>query len=179
MMIKSVSGDVLIAMPRLNLRQPELLMIATLKDTDFLKEVRNWNFTSDFEGTSLRRRGPSDFLLTAGGEQIYFGVRNGRLYVASTEQLADKACHGGSSDFPKKKVAGRYLSAAIDIGQMLGSYPEARLLLTTLPQLGEALDAIDCITLTSDSPQGIEVSLQTKKPVRDVFRNLWSLLSAK
>ena len=162
MMIKAINGDVMLVMPQLNLQHPDFILTAKLSDTKFLENADDWS--------GVTKRGPSDFLFADAG--VFFGVRNGNLYITSSESLTDKA-------FNVNAGKGKYLRASLNVGQLVKAYPAASVLLVTMPQLREVVNGIDCISLTADTQQSIELSLETKKPVKDIISNLMTLVSAK
>ena len=73
-------------------------------------------------------------------------------------------------------VKGKYLSASLDIAQLVGAYPGINMMLRVVPQVREVIDALDQVTLTADSQQSMQLSLQTKKPVKEVIGNFITLL---
>ena len=48
-----------------------------------------------------------------------------------------------------------------------------------MPQLRDAVEAIDGVTNSADAQQNFELSLKTKKPVKDIISNLVKLLTGK
>ena len=46
-----------------------------------------------------------------------------------------------------------------------------------IPQIRELVDSFERISLTADSPQSIELRLETDKPVKEIYTNLFSLLT--
>lgn len=168
MMLKAVNGDVSIVMPKLDLQHPDLLLTATLSDTNFLSGADGWQ--------GVTRRGGNDFSITVEGQNIYFGVRDGKLYIASSESLAGQACRPTEADAFRMEAKGKYLRGAVNVGQVLQAYPGVALLLRTLPQVRDLADALKRVSLTADSPQSIELSVETDKPVKDIMSSLWKLI---
>ena len=162
MMIKAINGDVLLAVPKLDLQHPDFILTAKLSDTKFLGNADDWS--------GVTKRGASDFLFT--DASIFFGTREGNLYITSSESLTNKAFNVNASK-------GKYLSASLNVGQLVRAYPAASVLLATMPQLREVVDGIDRFSLTADTQQSLELSLETKKPVKDIISNLMTLFSAK
>ena len=108
---------------------------------------------------------------------VFFGVQAGKLYISSSQRLADNAFMEAPKDAFQSAAEGKYLSASINVGQLIKSYPGIALLLRTVPQIRELTDAIERVSLTADTQQSLELSLETKKPVKDLISNLWTLLS--
>ena len=170
MMLKAIDGDVMIAVPRIDTRQPEVLLTATLSNTDFLKNANDWD--------NVTKRGESDFFASHEGVDTYFGVRNGLLYLTNSQKLADSACEKtDAGDLPVAK--GKCLSASINAGQILKTYPAVSLMLAAMPGLKDAVASVDGLTLSANSQQSFELSLKTNKPVKDIIRELKKQLTGK
>ncbi len=168
LMIKAIDGDVMLAVPKADFKHPDFLFAATLANTDFLANSDDWQ---------VGRRNKTDFFIRQEGVEVFFGVREGRLYIASNTGLADKTFLDAEDNDFQKAAKGKYLSASLDVGQIIEIYPAVAIMLKALPQVREITDAFECITLTSDSPQGMELSIQTNKPVKEIVQNLWSLMT--
>ncbi len=179
LLLKAIDGDVAVVMPTADLSRKELLVAARITNSDFLKNAEDWDTTSSTGGMSLRRRGAEDFVFTAGGEKAYFGVRGGLLYIASSERLANQFLQESGTGIPQPEVAGKYISGSLDIAQLIDAYPGFALLLRTLPQVRELADAFESVSVTADTPQSFEVSIQTKKPVKGIVSNLVKLFIGK
>ena len=167
MMIKAINGDVSLSIPKLDLEHPDFIFTATLTNTDFLANAADWD--------GISKRGDADFFIDQAG--VFFGVQAGKLYIASSQRLADNAFMEAPKDAFQSAAKGKYLSASINVGQLIKSYPGIALLLRTVPQIRELTDAIERVSLTADTQQSLELSLETKKPVKDLISNLWTLLS--
>ncbi len=180
LMLKAIDGDVVIMMPKANLSHPEVLITAEISNSDFLKEAKDWDTNSTLGGMSLRKRGEADdYVFTFQGEKLYFGVRGGLLYMASSEHLASQVLQESAVSNLQPMVAGKYLSGSVDVGQLLKAYPSVALLLTAIPSLGEAVKAVDKLEVTSNKPQSIELSLKTNEPVKVIMSNFWKLMKGK
>ena len=171
MMIKAIDGDVTFAVPKADFEHPDFLFTATLRDTDFLKNADDWN--------QVTRRGASDFLIDYEGAKVFFGIRDERLYISSSQMLANAAFQETRGDAFQEAAKGKYLSASLGVGQILEVYPSVSIMLRAVPQLREITDAVQRVSLTSDSPQSIELSLETDKPVKELISNLWALMTGK
>ena len=170
MILKAIDGDVMIVLPRIDTLQPEVLLTATLSNTDFLKNAGDWD--------NVTKRGESDFFASYEGVDTYFGVRNGLLYLTNSQKLADSACE--KTDAAGLPVAkGKYLSASLNAGQIIKSYPAVSLMLAAMPGLKDAVASVDGLTLSANSQQSFELSLKTNKPVKDVIRELKKQLTGK
>ena len=169
MMLKAIDGDISIVVPRLDLKNPDVLLMATLSNTDFLQNADDWD--------NVAKISPSDFVATIEGTRTYFGVKNGLLYVANSQQMASQAAMQtvGAMDVP----SGKYLYASFNAGQIIKSYPELSMMLSIMPQLRDAVEAIDGVTISADAQQNFELSLKTNKPVKDVISKLLKLLTGR
>jgi hypothetical protein len=47
----------------------------------------------------------------------------------------------------------------------------------TMPQIREVADAFERVTITADSPQSIELSIETDEPVKDIISKISYLLT--
>jgi len=171
MMIKAIDGDVALVVPKLDFQHPDFLFTAKLANTDFLANADEWS--------QVQRTGAQNFIIEYEGKQAYFGVHEGCLYVAFSPVTADMACQKSDADDFLQAAKGKYLSASLDVGQVIDAYPNqgVAILLKTLPQVREITNAFECVSLAADSPQRIELSIQTNKPVKEIVQNLWSLLT--
>ena len=178
MMIKAIDGDVALAIPQANPKQLDFLFTATLANTDFLTNADDWK-----GGASVRfsRRGKADFLITLDNDvEVFFGVRDDKLYIASSEELANKACRKADAEDYQEDANGKYLCASLDVGKLFQTISRGfstTAIMLQIPQIRELVDAFERISLMADSPQSIELRLETDKPVKEIYSNLFSLLT--
>ena len=111
MMIKAIDGDVMLAMPKLDLTCPNIILTATLNSTDFLKNADDWKQVS--------KRGKNDFVMSQDGLDVFFGVRDNKLYISNSEELANDACQKNGTFGFQPSAKGKYLSASINAGQII------------------------------------------------------------
>lgn len=168
MMIKAIDGDVVISVPEPDLQHPAVLLTATLSNTDFLENADEWS--------RVRRLGESDFVADYEGTQVFFGVHDKYLYITNSNKVASNIGENKDSGTLRLPIKGKYLSASLDIAQLVDAYPGVNMLLRVVPQIREVIDAFDQVTLTADSQQSMQLSLQTKKPVKEVIGNFVTLL---
>ncbi len=179
LLLKAINGDVVVMMPKADLERHEVLITAEISNSDFLKNADDWDTTSSVDDMGLRKRGENDYVFSFQGEQVFWGVRGGLLYISSSESLANQVLQESGSGLLQPKVAGKYMCGSIDIAQLVQNYAPLMLILSAVPQLHDAVTAIDKLTFSADTPQSFELSLQTNKPVKDVMSNLVKLLSRK
>lgn len=180
LMLKAIDGDVSIVVPKLDLEHPQFLLTATLNNTDFLKNSDDWEETKLKDApVSFKKRSDTDYTVTYEGQDLYFGVRNNCLYCTTSMELADNACQKTDADDLMATAKGKYLNASLDATQLIKSYAPMALMLGAAPQLYETVDAIDQLVFTCDDPQNIKLSLTTKKPVKEIVKNLQGLLTGK
>ncbi|MBO7119063.1 MAG: DUF4836 family protein [Bacteroidaceae bacterium] len=169
MILKAIDGDVSIVVPTLDTRKPEVLLTATLANTDFLKNADNWK--------DVRKMDASNFVASYEGIDTYFGVKNGLLYLSSSQRLVDNACEKTDVSLPNAK--GKRMLVSVNAGQIIKNYPAIAMMFVAMPQLRESVEAIDGITLSADTQQSFELSLKTNKPVKDIVGNLKTLVTGK
>ena len=170
MMIKAIDGDVVIAIPMVG-EHPDFLLTAMLKDTDFLDNANDW---------SASRRGNTDFIINQDGVSVFFGVRDDKLYIASSEALANKACQKADAEDYQKEVKCKYLSASLDLERLFDTVSKgfsSTALVLNVPQIREAVNALERVSLTADSPQSLELRLETNKPIKEIFSNFFYMLA--
>ena len=171
MMIKAIDGDVSIALPKVDMNNPDFILTAMLSNTEFLKNAEDWE---------VNRRSTTDFSITQNGFSVYFGVREQKLYIASSEELANKACQETEAEDFQEDAKGKYLTASLDIDELmeyLFSTPSLISVMFTLPQIREVADAFERVTLTAESPQSFELSIETDEPVKDIISKISYLLT--
>lgn len=176
MMIKAIDGDVMLALPELDVNQPVpgILFTATVGNTDFMKNADDWK--------QVTRRGASDFLISNGGTNVFFGVRDGKLYLSNSEKLADNPGRSAGALAAYKAAGGKYLSARLNLKQLYKAVtksPSPMSIVLNMPQIREVVDALECVSLNADSQQSIELKLETNKPVKDIYNKAISLLTGK
>ncbi|MBQ5871237.1 MAG: DUF4836 family protein [Bacteroidaceae bacterium] len=171
MMIKAIDGDVSIALPKADMNNPDFILTAMLSNTEFLKNAEDWE---------VNRRSTTDFSITQNGFSVYFGVREQKLYIASSEELANKACQETEAEDFQEESKGKYLTASLDTDELLEqmfSTPSLMSLMFTMPQIREVADAFERVTITADSPQSFELSIETDEPVKDIISKISYLLT--
>ncbi|MBO4551522.1 MAG: DUF4836 family protein, partial [Bacteroidaceae bacterium] len=171
MMLKAINGDVAIAVPKLDLQNPDFILTASLANTDFLKNANDWK--------GVTKRGTNDFIFNYDGAKAFFGVQDNKLYISTSERIASKAFEAAPKDAFQSAAKGKYLSASLNVGQVIKSYPGLALILRTMPKVGEITDAFERVSLTADSPKSIELSVETKKPVKDIVSTLMELVAGE
>ena len=171
MMINAIDGDVSIAVPKIE-GTPNIIFTATLKNTDFLKNAADWKVT---------RRSDTDFVFTKDGVNIFFGVRDEKLYITSSEKLANEACQKADDveDF-QKEAKGKYVSASLDLEELYKAVtknPSPMTVVLNIPQVRKVAESLERVSLTADSPQSLELRVETDEPVKELFSGLFSLLT--
>lgn len=170
LMIKAIDGDVAVAIPKVD-EHPEFIITAKLKDTDFLANAADWK---------VNARSKTDFSVTQNEMNVFFGVRDEKLYIASSEQLADKACRKAEAEDYQEEAKGKYLSASLDLEDLIQAVmkrPSAMSMTLMLPQVRSFVNALERLSLTADSPQSLELRIETDEPVKELYANLFSLFT--
>ena len=176
MMIKAIDGDVMLAMPKLDISQtlPGIVFTATLRNTDFLKNADNWE--------QVGKLSANDFVMKQDGMDIFFGVRDSKLYISNSKELASKACQETNAADFQEAAKGKYLSASLNLKQLfeaVAKRPSPTSIMLNMPQIREAVGALDRISLNANSQQSFELSVETNKPVKDIYKNLIGILTGK
>lgn len=171
LMIKAIDGDVSIALPKADFNNPDFLFTAMLSNTDFLKNSEDWN---------VNRRSNTDFSITQNGFSVYFGVRKQKLYITSSEELANKACRETEAEDFQEDAKGKYLTASVDVDKLLEhmfTNPSLMSVMFAVPQIREVADAFERVTISADSPQSFELNIETDEPVKDIVSKISYLLT--
>ena len=182
LLLKAIDGDVVLMVPKADFIHPEALITAHISNSDFLKNAEDWDTTSSVGDMNLRRRGENDYVFSFQGQSAYFGVRGDLLYIATSERLAEQGARsrgqgargkeqgarGKEQGARGKEQGGKYLSGSVDLSQLVRSYASVALMLGAAPQLYEAVDALDRLNIKSEAPLSFELSLTTKKPIKEI-----------
>ena len=171
MMLKAINGDVSFVIPKFDLKRPDFLITAALANTDFLKNADDWSGVS--------KLGANDFAFEYEGAKAYFGVRDKNLYITTSVMLANDTRDNGKHNTYSLQSKGKYLSASLNIGQVIDAYPGLAILLRTMPQVRDIADAFESVSLVADTPQNLELSIQTRKPVKDIISNVMTLVTGE
>ena len=171
MMLKAVNGDVSFVIPKFDLKHPDFLVTASLANTDFLKNADDWD--------QVHKLGANDYVFEYEGNRAYFGVRDKNLYITTNVSLANNTRDNAKLHVFNSSTKGKYLSASLNIGQVLDAYPGLALMLRTMPQVRDIADAFESVSLVADTPQNLELSIQTRKPVKDIISNVMTLVTGE
>lgn len=163
MMIRAIDGNVTLALTKANGLQSDYQLTAKLSNTDFLANDSDWGINGRTD-VSLNKRGQSDYRIMYDGTEIYFGVRNGMLYLASSAQLADDACQPATDAAFGQAAEGKCYYAELDVNKVLFATPLAMLLAQN-----PILSSPDRLTLSVASAQDIQLQLTLKRSVREIF----------
>lgn len=88
-MIKSIDGDVLVAMPQVGGRQSQFMVVAQTANADWLADVDYWKKSCPAGTAITDGRQPNTFILKSSESTIFFGHNGKELTLASNEQLAN------------------------------------------------------------------------------------------
>ena len=120
--------------------------------------------------------------MSQNGMDIFFGVRDSKLYISNSKELASNAClKANAADF-QKDAKGKYLSASLNLRQLFEAVSKSfspTAIMLNMPQIREAVDALDRITLNANSQQNYVLTVETNKPVKDIYKNIISILTGK
>lgn len=91
MILKSIDGDILMAMPSAKGRNFDFQLLANVRDTDWLADVDYWKKTTP-SGYEIRNKNDREFFYSGAGWNMYFGInKQNQLYISTTENLAQTA----------------------------------------------------------------------------------------
>lgn len=164
LILKAIDGDIMIAMPTLNLRHPEVYGAISVTNTDFLANADDW--------AGLTRIGDQDYVIPVGGTRLFFRDCGGALFFATTRELFDRYLGEDNGPGLHADAAGRYLSGSVDVNGVVRSNPSVAILLAAMPSLAEAIGAAGSLNVTADTPRSIELRLTTNKPVREIITSI-------
>lgn len=162
MMLCSVDGDVTLTLsPCKRPMQSDYLLTAELSNTDFLAHADDWK-TGIASGVQFVDRGNNDYLIIYNGKSIFFGLRDGRLYITSNPQLNLQTI------LPEELEAerGSYLRAYLDASRTLDFFGVPH---GILPFIAGWLDRLTFSVTSADS---MELQLTTRLPIEDILNKI-------
>lgn len=176
MMIQSMQGDVAFTMPRLSLQNPEFLFCGNLVKQDFLRNVESWKtgLANSF-GVQFRVLRDHDFFLKAGSKSGYFGVRDKKLYLTTSENMADEALRSATNPYLAQTLSSLKdckLFVTLDIRQALQALAPFALMIGAQPQTYEAVDALERVELSSSDLSGFTLKVKTRKELKEIISSL-------
>ena len=176
MMIQSVKGDVAVTMPRFNLQKPEVFFCGNLQKQDFLQNVDSWKtgLAQSF-GVEFRVLKDHDFSLGYGDKSGYFGVRKNKLYVATSQDVADEAFHSASNAYLEQNLSliqDSKLYVTMDVRQALQALGPIAFTQEGQTQALEILNDLERIDLYSSDLSGFTLKVDTKQEIKDIISSL-------
>lgn len=158
MMLRSVDGDVTLTLsPSKQPMQSDYLLTAELSNTDFLAHADDWK-SGIASGVQFVDRGNNDYLIIYDGRKVFFGLRDGRLYITSNPQLNLQTV------LPEELEAER--------GKYLRAYLDAKRTLDYLDLPPHVVGWMDRLTFTVTSAESMELQLTTKQPIEDILNKI-------
>ncbi len=127
-MIRSIDGDVIVAMPTVGEEKSSFLMVAQTANADWLADVDYWKKSCPSGSTITNGSKPGTFVLRSQDCNVCFGHNSNELTIASSEQLANDAGTTGqqsASTVAQDDVKGRKLCAVANVKAIVGNHPEA------------------------------------------------------
>lgn len=176
LMIRSMQGDVAFTMPRLSIQNPEFLFCGNLAKQDFLRNVESWKtgLANSF-GVQFRVLRDHDFFLKAGSKSGYFGVRDKKLYLTTSQALADEAVRPATNPYLEQTLSSMQackLFITLDVQQALQALAPFALMMGAQPQAYEAVDALERLELFSSDLSGFTLKVKTRKEIKDIISSL-------
>lgn len=139
--IRSVQGDMMLALTSYQGEDMSLQMAAQLADAKFLDDVDYWKQSCP-AGSRITDWQPQAYCLTNGSTSYYFGVSNDKQYFSgSTRELALASIAGAPLSLSSKvldKVKGQRFSMILNVNALMGAFSAAPMVKSlTAPLLGE------------------------------------------
>ncbi len=161
MILRSLSGDVSLTVPRLMLYDPDVLLQANVADTGFMSNVMEWNEgVTEQTGIAFAPSALSGYQFAAGGDTYYFDVDDQRLHLTNAEAYA----HGGFGGMPVPPDAqGSRVYIALDLASISH-------LLSLIP-MDKSLRCLQRLTLRCDDISQWTLTL-TAEDDTDILRYL-------
>lgn len=177
MMLRSIDGDVSLAVPSIPLKfkMPPALLTASLSSTDFLRNVEDWKTGMATEaGARFRVLRDNDFHLSFGNESAFFGVRDRLLYLTSNSNLADQACLSSSDASLRDlagKMKGKVFFATLDAPLFLKSLPPLALLLGSGNAFLQMLSSVERLNLSATSSHQFSLEVECNRNLEEIFHH--------
>lgn len=126
--LKSINGDLMIAIPQGNGDKFDFKLIADVANTNWLADVDYWKSSCPKGTRIVDWTKPNSFHFVSDDWNTYFGVTaNKQLYFGSTEQLAstiDNPVTSHLSDNVVKQIKGKRMCVIININSLVGQKQE-------------------------------------------------------
>lgn len=92
MMIRSISGDVALAITGISKDAiPRFSLLAEIGNSDFLNDIPYWKTSIKGKKDIRLKDVPGGYCLSSSGKDLFFGVKDKKLFAASTASLAADA----------------------------------------------------------------------------------------
>ena len=161
MMISSIDGDVQFSIPEYQKEQSNWLLTARLKDSSFLKNVRDWQQGNSLSFMQFQALTDNDFHLVGGDISMYFGVRNERLYLTPNRLLSGIACIELPTETSDTRIVpGSRMYACLDA--------------TSFTPFSDSSSYVDNLRLNVLEGPSIEVNLECKVPAGECLKAILS-----
>jgi len=176
MMIRSIDGDVSVTMPQFRLHDPEFLFSASLSNQDFLKNVDSWKtgLANSF-GVDFRVLRDNDFYLQAAGEKGYFGVRDNKLYLTTSNTFAEEALRSASNEDLEKRIPSMQsckLYVTMDVRKSRKEINPLGLMLLGMPYMNEFLNEVENLEISSSDFSDYKLTIETSQDIKDIIRSI-------
>ena len=140
-MIKSIDGDVLVAVPQIGDGKSTFMAVAQTANAGWLNDVGYWKKSCPAGSTITDGKQPNTFVLRSSESTVYFGHNGKELTVFGGKATTDAAAQAGQNQSPalvQDDFKGRKLCAAVNVKTITAGYPEVSLVTSMLkPLFGE------------------------------------------
>lgn len=181
MMIKAVDGDVAVGLIGENwATKPEVLLQAKMDNTDFLKNVKDWQESVGSSQVSFNQLADGSYLANTRGADVYFGKGDKKtFYLASDKSLKGLVDADATTGLEplKKEIKESHTYITIDLDQAMEMVKQASkgdvvtLIFTSFTQYVAQMDRL---TYRSTSSSESELTLSLKEG-NNIVESLLSL----
>ncbi len=144
-MIKSIDGDVLVAMPQVGGGQSQFMVVAQTANADWLADVDYWKKSCPAGTIITDGMQPNTFVLKSSESTVFFGHNGKELTLASSEQLANAASAKGqqsASPVAQSDIKGLKLCAVANVKAITSSNPEISVVTDMIKPLFGKVNAV-------------------------------------
>lgn len=176
-MIRSIDGDVSVAIPAYSLNSDEVdvAVWAKLKSTSFLDDVDDWKSSMADYGISMRNEGKDAYVLSLDGTEIHWGVEGKNLYYATPnayqQMKADNARSSVLKDY-EKEIKKSYYFVFLDLRKTLHDSGNLMLLNGITRNVGINLQNLKAIVLSSSAHDEIVLHIDMENDNENFLKQL-------
>ena len=168
-MLRSIDGDVTFVLPSEpaaeGFAKTDFIAMATVKNSDFLSDVADWQRSARDYGITLSEKGKNQYLLKAQDMQMEWGVDGETLYFTTPNAVLQKAFSQNGS----------LLSAYKD--EIKDSQFFALVNMQALPSPNMNKIPLNAIVMKSERTGEVEIRLEGKTPSRSLLAQMLDMFA--